>query len=215
MNALQHFEAAMNRHERHLIGRLTSPADIQAFLDRIAYKVKTAYQSPLGVLRTREANCFDGALFAAAALRRIGQASVIVHMRASDDDDHVIALHRSNGFVGAVAKSNFVGLRYREAIYRNIRELLMSYFELYFNLRGKKSLRAYTDPLNLRPFDRISWMTRDDAIETISVRLDSLKRHSLVTAHLVRRLSPVDRRTYRANLLGATMRGRYRRKRGR
>jgi hypothetical protein len=215
MNAVQHFEAALSRDERRLIGRLGSPDAIQAFLDSVAYKVKTSYQSPLGVLRTREANCFDGALFAAAALRRIGQAPVILHMTAADDDDHVIALHRRDGFVGAVAKSNFVGLRYREAIYRNIRELLMSYFELYFNLRGKKSLRAYTDPLNLRSFDRLSWMTRDDAIETISVRLDSLKRHSLVTAPLVRRLSPVDRRTYRANLLGSTMRGMYRRKRGR
>jgi hypothetical protein len=214
MNALQHFEAAMNRQERHLICRLTSPVAIQAFLDRIAYKVKTAYQSPLGVLRTREANCFDGALFAAAALRRIGQAPVILHMQASDDDDHVIALHRRDGFVGAVAKSNFVGLRYREAVYRNIRELLMSYFELYFNLKGKKSLRAYTNPLNLSAFDRIGWMTRDDAIETISLRLDSLKQHPLLPASLIRHLSPVDRRTYRANLLGATMRGMHRRKRG-
>jgi hypothetical protein len=215
MNAVLQFESALNRREKNLIRHLTSPGAIQAFLDRIAYKVKTAYQSPLGVLRTREANCFDGALFAAAALRRIGQAPVILHLHASDDDDHVIALHRRGGFVGAVAKSNFVGLRYREAIYRNIRELLMSYFELYFNLRGKKSLRAYSDPLNLRPFDRLSWMTRDDAIETISLRLDSLQRHSLVTAPLVRRLSPVDRRTYRANLLGATMTGMHRRNRGR
>ena len=204
----------MNRQERHLICRLTSPVAIQAFLDRIVYKVNTAYHSPLGVLRTREANCFDGALFAAAALRRIGQAPVILHMKASDDDDHVIALHRRDGFVGAVAKSNFVGLRYREAVYRNIRELLMSYFELYFNLKGKKSLRAYTNPLNLSAFDRIGWMTRDDAIETISLRLDSLKQHPLLPASLIRHLSPVDRRTYRANLLGATMRGMHRRKRG-
>ena len=215
MNAVQHFEAALSRDERRLIGRLVSPDAIQAFLDGVAYKVKTSYQSPIGVLRTREANCFDGALFAAAALRRIGQAPVILHMTAADDDDHVIALHRRDGFVGAVAKSNFVGLRYREAIYRNMRELLMSYFELYFNLRGKKSLRAYTDPLNLSSFDRLSWMTRDDAIETISVRLDSLKRHALVTSPMVRRLSPVDRRTYRANLLGATMTGMHRRNRGR
>jgi hypothetical protein len=215
MKALRHFEAAMNRHERQLIGRLTSPGAIQAFLDRIAYKVTAAYQSPLGVLRTREANCFDGALFAAAALRRIGQDPVILHMRASDDDDHVIALHRSNGCVGAIAKSNFVGLRYREAIYRNIRELLMSYFELYFNLKGKKSLRAYTDPLNLSTFDDLGWMTRDDAIETISLRLDSLKQHALISAPLIRRLSPVDRRTYRANLLGATMAGMHRRNRAR
>ncbi len=210
MDALQHFEAAMNRHERHLISRLDTPFAIQAYLDRIAYKQKASYQSPLGVLRTREANCFDGALFAAAALRRIGQPPVILHMRASEDDDHVIALHRRNGFVGAVAKSNFVGLRYREAIYRSTRELLMSYFELYFNLKGKKSLRAYTGPLNLSAFDRISWMTRDDAIETISLRLDSLRQRVLIPAHLVRRLAPVDLRTYRANLVGATMRGRSR-----
>jgi hypothetical protein len=213
MNAVRHFEAAMNSHERHLIGRLASPTAIQAFLDRLPYKVKTSYQSPLGVLRTREANCFDGALFAAAALRRIGHAPSIVHMLAADDDDHIIALYRHNGCVGAIAKSNFVGLRYREAIYRNTRELLMSYFEVYFNLEGKKSLRAYTTPLNLSRYDRISWMTRDDAIETISVRLDSLKRHALVNAPMVRRLSPVDRRTYRANMFGATLKGMFRPKR--
>lgn len=166
------------------------------------------------MLRTREANCFDGALFAAAALRRIGQAPVIVHMLAADDDDHIIALYRLNGCVGAVAKSNFVGLRYREAIYRNTRELLMSYFEVYFNIKRKKSLRAYTTPLNLSRYDRIFWMTRDDAIETISTRLDSRKRHALITSPMVRSLSPVDRRTYRANMLGADMRGIYRPNRG-
>jgi len=214
MTGVQHFEAAMNRHERNLIGRLTSPPDIQAFLDGIAYKAKTSYQSPLGVLRTREANCFDGALFAAAALRRMGQAPLILHMRAADDDDHIIALYRRNGCVGAVAKSNFVGLRYRDPIYRNVRELLLSYFELYFNRKGKKSLRGYTGPLNLSAFDRISWMTRDDSIEAISQRLDSLKQYPLIPAPLVRLLSPVDRRTYRANLLGATMRAVHRRKRG-
>jgi hypothetical protein len=215
MNAVQHFEAALNRHERYLVGRLTSPAAIQTFLDRIAYKVKTSYQSPLGVLRTREANCFDGALFAAAALRRIGQAPVIVHMLASADDDHIIALYRRSNCVGAIAKSNFVGLRYREAIYRNIRELLMSYFEAYFNLERQKSLRAYTSPLHLRSFDRISWMTSDEAIEMISFRLDTLKRHDLVTASLVKSLSPVDRRTYEANMLGANRKGMHRPKRGR
>ena len=214
VNAKKLFESALKRQERSLISRLVSPAAVQAFLDSIPYKAHASYQSPLSVLRTREANCFDGALFAAAALRRIGQAPVIVHMLASDDDDHIIALYRLNGCVGAVAKSNFVGLRYREAIYRNTRELLMSYFEVYFNLKRKKSLRAYTTPLNLSRYDRISWMTRDDAIETISVRLDSLKRHALVTSPMVRRLSPVDRRTYRANMLGADMRGIYRPNRG-
>jgi hypothetical protein len=135
-------------------------------------------------------------------------------MLASDDDDHIIALYRRNRCVGAVAKSNFVGLRFREAIYRNIRELIISYFEAYFNLAGKKSLRAYTDSLNLISFDRISWMTSNDAIETISLRLDRLKRHELVTASMVKSLSPVDKRTYRAHMLGANIQGIYKPKRG-
>ena len=214
MNAVQQFEAALSRNERQLINRLDSPSAIQAFLDSISYKIDATYQSPLGVMRTRRANCFDGALFAAAALRRIGHAPAIIHMLASDDDDHIIAVYRRNGCVGAVAKSNFVGLRFREAIYRNPRELVISYFEAYFNLAGKKSLRAYTNPLNLSSFDRISWMTSDDAIETISLRLDGLKRHGLVTASMVKSLSPVDKRTYRAHMLGATMQGIYRPKRG-
>lgn len=209
-NALQRFESRLNGREKRLIGRLTSPASVQDFLDRITYKVSVAYQSPLGVLRNRKANCFDGALFAAAALRRLGQTPRILYMLAADDDDHIIALYRRNRCFGAVAKSNYVGLRFREAIYRNLRELLMSYFEAYFNLQRKKSLRAYTRPLNLTSFDRVSWMTRDDAVESISVRLDALKRYELVTASMVRNLSPVDRRTYTAHVHGANIRGIYR-----
>lgn len=189
------------------MARLNTPDAIQTFLDRITYKTDTAYQSPLGVLRTRRANCFDGALFAAAALRRRGQPPLILHMLAEDDDDHIIALYRRNRCFGAVAKSNYVGLRFREPIYRNIRELLMSYFEAYFNRRRKKSLRAYTHPLNLTSFDRMSWMTTDDAIATISQRLDMLKRNALVTPSMVRHLSPVDRRTYQAHVHGANSRG--------
>ena len=168
MNAVQQFEAALSRNERQLISRLDSPAAVQAFLDSISYKIDATYQSPLGVMRTRRANCFDGALFAAAALRRIGHTPAIIHMLASDDDDHIIALYRRNSCVGAVAKSNFVGLRFREAIYRNIRELIISYFEAYFNLRGKKSLRAYTNPLNLSSFDRTCWMTCNEPTTHLS-----------------------------------------------
>jgi hypothetical protein len=214
MNAVQQFEAALSRHERQLINRLDSPAAVQAFLDSISYKIDATCQAPLGVMQTRRANCFDGALFAATALRRIGHTPAIIHMLASDDDDHIIALYRRNSCVGAVAKSNFVGLRFREAIYRNIRELIISYFEAYFNLTGKKSLRAYSNPLNLSSFDRISWMTSNDAVERISLRLDRLKRNKLVTASMVKSLSPVDKRTYQAHMLGATMQGIYKPKRG-
>jgi len=209
MNPVQHFEAVMNKKERSLLARLASPVAIQAFLDSIPYKVDVTYQAPLGVIRTREANCFDGGLFAAAALRRLGQRPVIIYMLASDDDDHTIALYKRNNCLGAIAKSNYVGLRFREAIYRDTRELLMSYFEIYFNLKREKTLRAYTHPLNLTSFDRISWMTSNDAIETISCRLDTLKRHSLVTASIAESLSLIDKRSYEANMLNVNMEGVY------
>jgi len=209
MNPVQQFEAAMNKQEKRLLGRLTSPAAIQAFLDSIPYKVDVAYQAPLGVMRTREANCFDGALFAAAALRRIGHRPVIIYMLASDDDDHTIAVYKRNRWLGAVAKSNYVGLRFRDAIYRSTRELLMSYFEVYFSLNRVKTLRAYTHPLNLSSFDRIHWMTDNAAIEAISCRIDSLKRHTLVTPSMAQDLALVDRRSYEANMLGVNMDGVY------
>ncbi len=66
-------------------------------------------------------------------LRFIGYKPLIVDMKAFNDDDHVIAVFIENGHWGSVAKSNFTSLRYREPVYRSLRELIMSYFDFYFN----------------------------------------------------------------------------------
>jgi hypothetical protein len=203
------FEKALSRRELRQLQSLSSPARIQAFLDSIPYKVGDSYDAPLQVLRTRTAHCFDGALLAAAALRRLGQPPLILYMTAVNDDGHLIALYRNHGCYGAVAKSNFVGLRFREPIYRTLRELVLSYFEAYFNLDAEKTLRTYTRPLNLAGFDRVNWMTENAGLELISERLDRFQQIPLLTRAMIQNLEPVDRRLYKANMLGVNLAGAY------
>ena len=196
--------------ERAVLSRLTTPGAVQRFLDGLRYSDDGRYRSPRSVLRDRRAHCFDGALFAAAALRRLGHEPLLVDLRAVRDDDHVIALFRSRGRIGAVAKSNFVGLRYREPIHRTVRELVLSYFEPYYNLRREKTLRSFSGPVSLRPFDRLEWLTRDETMDLIAERLDAARHFPLVTRAQAARLSPVDDRSYRAGMVGVNAAGLYR-----
>jgi len=192
------------------MARLHSPGRIQAFLDELAYSAEPIYRCPRCVLRERTAHCFDGALFAAAALRCIGYPPLILDMLPNDrDDDHLLALYKVDGHWGAVAKSNFAGLRFREPIHRTLRELVLSYFEQYYNVAGEKTLRGYTMPLNLKHFDRFNWMGSDAHLERIAGRLDEMRRVSLLTQQMEARLSPVDERSYRAGLSGAVEGGLY------
>jgi len=213
MSTLKDYERALNKKERRVFINLNSPIKIQAFLDRTPYYDENLYRSPLTVLRKRKACCFDGALFATTALRKIGHPPLIVSLNAENDDDHILALYKRNGFFGAVAKSNFVGLRFREPVYRTLRELIMTYFESYYNLDGKKTLRSYTVPLNLKHFDKIDWMISDDNLEVIADRLDTIRKVSLLTPCMVRRLSTVDKRFYKAGMLGADTKAIYKTRR--
>ncbi len=95
----------------------------------------------------------------------------------SRDDDHLLALFKRGGHWGAVAKSNFVGLRYREPIFRTLRELVLSYFEQFYNVEGEKTLRGYTVPMNLRRFDRLPWMTEDAPLDLIADHLDEIRSY--------------------------------------
>ena len=108
-----------------------------------------------------------------------------------------------------MAKSNFVGLRFREPIYRNLRELVMSYFEQYYNAAREKTLRNYTLPLNLKAFDKFNWMTRDESLERIAKKLDEIRKIPILTPSMTSNLSLVDDRSYREGLFGADKRGLY------
>ncbi|MFH1351648.1 MAG: hypothetical protein ABII26_12055 [Pseudomonadota bacterium] len=211
MSLIQAFDQALTRSERRIMARLTTPYKIQSFLDDLTYSIDDFYRCPIRVLKERIAHCFDGALFAAAGLRRLGSPPLVQDLLPNDrDDDHMLAPYKCHGHWGAVAKSNFVGLRFREPIYRTLRELVMSYFEHYFNVKREKTLRGYTVPLNLKVFDRFNWMICDDHLETIALRLDEIRRVSLLTRPMITCLSPVDRRSYSAGLCGATKSGLYR-----
>ncbi len=180
------------KKELRILLSLTTPSRIQAYLDETPYSTEVCYRCPHSVMRDRRAHCFDGAVFAAAALRRLGYPPRLINMFADRDDEHLLAVFQENGHWGAVAKSNFVGLRFREAVYRNLRELVMSYFEHYYNVEGLKTLRNYTRPLSLEPFDALHWMTDDAAMDAIAQSLDRLKPIAAVTPAMVRRLSHMD-----------------------
>jgi hypothetical protein len=208
MPPTERLERMLESKERRIIARLDCPQRIQAFLDGIAYSTDPFYRCPQRVLRERRAHCFDGAVFGAAALMRIGHPPLILDMFSNGrDDEHLLAVFKRDGCWGAVAKSNFVGLRYREPVYRSLRELVMSYFEHYFNTAREKTLRAYSGPLNLNAFRSINWWTQDEALERIAQRTDELRRVSLISHAMAKRLLPVDARSYRAGLFGSDPEG--------
>lgn len=183
---------------------LRTPVGIQRALEAMPYHVAATAWSPRRVLRERTAHCLEGAVFAAAALRALGFLPLLLDLEAVQDTDHVIAVYRQRGHWGAVGKSNFSGLRYREPVYRSVRELVLSYFESYVNLRGERTLRAYSRPINLARFDRTypGWMTSADDLWWIPEHLAGVPHTRLLTGAMTRSLSRVDRRSLAAGLVG-------------
>jgi hypothetical protein len=191
--------------ERAVFRRLTTPEKVQRYLDELRYDKEPdgpRCRSPRVVMRDRTAHCMSGALMGAAALRMLGHPPLLLDFEAVRDDDHVLAIYRRRGHWGAVAKSNYSGLRYREPVYRTLRELAMSYFEHYYNLRREKTLRAYSRPVNLARFDSIYWMTSEEDVWTIPEYLTTISHRPLLRAPLIPRLGRVDRRLFAAGLVG-------------
>jgi hypothetical protein len=189
--------------EAKALRRLTPAWRLQRFLDDLDYDVAGAgCRSPRRVLRERKVQCMDGALFAAAALRLQGRPALIVDLEAVNDDDHVLAVFREDGGWGALARSNYSGLRYREPIHRTLRELVLTYFESYFNLRREKTLRRYSAPVDLARFDRRGWMTAEEDLWYIAEHLVGIRHYRILTPAQEKALGTVDRRMFGAGLVG-------------
>jgi len=188
--------------ELRTLRALKTPAGVQRFLDELPYNLRFTARSPQRVLRDRTASCLEGGIFAAAALRVIGFPPLIFDLEAEQDTDHVVAIFKMRGHWGAVAKSNFTGCRYREPVYRNLRELAMSYFNVYFNLRGERTLRRYSRPVNLARFDHLNWMTTEKRVWFIAEHLCGIPHIPLLTPAMEKRLTRVDRRTFRGEMVG-------------
>ena len=197
---------AFTRAERAVFRTLNRPEKIQRFLDEdLAYDKEPdgpRCRSPRVALRDRTAHCMEGALFAAAALRLLGHPPLLLDLEAVRDDDHVLAIFRVRNHWGAVAKSNYSGLRFREPVYRSLRELVMSYFEHYYNLEQEKTLRNYSRPVNLERFDPIHWMTTENDPWAIPEYLCTIAHTPLLDATAQRRLTRVDTRLFAAGLVG-------------
>jgi hypothetical protein len=182
---------------------LKTPARIQKFVDGIEYDYAHSARSPQRVLRERKGHCLEGAMLAAAALRVIGHPPLLMDFEAVYDDDHVIALFREHGLWGAIAKSNFAGLRFRAPVYRTLRELALSYFEHYYNLRGQRTLRSYSQAVNLARLDGKHWMTGEEDVWCVPELLIAARHYPIVPDRVARRLPRLDRRSFEAGLHGS------------
>jgi hypothetical protein len=185
-----------------ILRALKTPVRIQRFVDALQYQYADTAWSPQRVLRERKGHCLEGALLAAAALRVNGRPPLIMDLEAVHDDDHVVAVYRDHGLWGGVAKSNFAGLRFRSPIYRTLRELALSYFEHYYNLRGERTLRAYSRPVNLTRLDHLHWMTSEEDVWFVPDALIAAKHYSLMPHKIARTLPRVDRRSFEAGMHG-------------
>jgi hypothetical protein len=181
---------------------LNTPVRIQKFIDEIEYQYADTAGSPARVLRERKGHCLEGALLAAAALRVNGQPPLVMDLEGVRDDDHVVALYREHGLWGGIAKSNFAGLRFRAPVYRTLRELAMSYFEHYYNLRGERTLRSHSVAVNLSRLDNQNWMTDDEDVWCVPELLIAARHFPLFPDKVARALPRLDRRSFEAGKFG-------------
>ena len=192
----------LTAREKKLLRSLSTPWKIQNFLNSLPYNTEPdgdTCRSPRRVMRDRTAHCFEAALFAAAALRINGSPPLILDLVAVRDTDHVIAVYRMDDCWGAIAQSNYSGLRFREPIYRTIRELAVSYFEDYYNPKGEKTLREYSRPVNLSRFDSTNWMTSEDDVWNVAEYLVDIPHTALFRSN---RRMYADQRLIDAGLVG-------------
>ena len=190
----------LTRGEWQTLARLRTPEAVQAFLNALPANHELDGETLLSVrevLRHRRAHCIEGAFVAACALWIHGEPPLVMHLDCDDSDwPHVVALFRRRGCWGAISKSNGAVLRYRDPVYRTLRELALSYFHEYFDRRGRKTLRSYSVAFDLRRADAREWVTREGACRSVHDQLANLRHHALVTPaqrRLLARRDPFER----------------------
>ena len=188
--------------ELRTLRSLNTPVKIQKFIDGLTYQYADTAGSPRRVLRERRGHCLEGALLAAAALRVNGRPPLVMDLESVHDDDHVVALYRERGLWGGIAKSNYAGLRFRAPVYRTLRELALSYFQDYYNLRGERTLRAYSVAVDLSRLDARHWMTDEEEVWSVPELLIAARHYPIVPYKVARALPRMDRRSFEAGMHG-------------
>lgn len=183
--------------EIQLFKKLDSPKKIQDYLNSLRFnfeKLRDTCYSPRFVIRHKTAHCMEGALFSAAVLEYHGAKPLVLDLRSeSHDFDHVVAVFRQFGGYGAISKTNHAVLRYREPIYRTIRELALSYFHEYFDNEGRKTLRQYSGIFNLSYFNKLNWRTSEKNLFDIPNYLDEIKHFGILDKRQIKNLRKADK----------------------
>lgn len=185
-----------NEKELEILKKLDKPKKIQDFLDNLEINFEPkgdTCMSPRMVLNTNKAHCVEGAMLAALALRLHGHKPLLVDMTANNKDfDHVVAVFKKDGYWGAISKTNHGVLRYRDPIYKTIRELVLSYFNEYFLDSGKKTLRSYSNPVDLSMFDKKNWMTSEKDVWCVPEYLSKVRHFPIVSRSQIAYLRKAD-----------------------
>ena len=177
--------------EYRTLARLNTPEKIQQFLLSIPCNFEVGGETCLSVrevLAQRRAHCIEGAFVAACALWIQGEPPLLMDLKAEQDYDHVVALFKRGNCWGAISKTNPPVLRWRDPVYRSLRELAMSYFHEYANRRHSKTLRSYAGPFDLRSIDPCHWVTNGRHCWDIGVKLDEMRHIPLITRRQARML---------------------------
>lgn len=182
--------------EKVLLKKLNTPAKVQDFLNSLRFNFEEGgvqtLKSPIRVLREKNAHCMEGALLGAYILSLHGHKPLILHLKTTKHDfDHIITLFKEDGFWGALSKTNHAVLRYREPVYKNIRELVMSYFHEYFLDNGIKTLRQYSNPLDLNIFEK-GWEIEEGDLWGIDEELDKIKHYDIAPKKVFKNLRLAD-----------------------
>ena len=186
----------LSHEEASALARLKTPEKIQDYICSLKINKELKGDTCLSVrevLRHQHAHCIEGAFVAAAALWMNGQPPLLMDMKAKGDDDHVITLFLHRGYWGAISKSNHVWLRWRDPVYRSLRELAMSYFHEYTSKANRISLRSYSRPFDLRRQDPALWVTNKESCWDVAWDLDQSRHYPLITPAQARILQPHDR----------------------
>jgi hypothetical protein len=204
MSFVRQFQSHLSPDLLKQFRRLKTPFAIQEYLDSMPYIGEERDRSPLNVMRDGQCHCLDGGFFAALALWHIGFKPLLIDLSPDpgQDDDHVLALYQVHGAWGAIAKSNYVNLGFREPIHRNLRELVMTYFEHYVSIEKEKTLRGYTRPLDASRYTHLDWAWDEvGANQLYHKHFYGRKTISLITQQIAKQLNPLTDRAYAAETL--------------
>ena len=188
----------LTKSELSILKKLSSPIKIQDYLDAMPLNFEKdgeTYMSPRRVLRENKAHCLEGAMLAGVALWLQGETPWVLDFRAPKDEDHVVALYKKNGLWGAISKTNHATLRFRDPVYRTIRELVMSYFHEYTDTKiGKKTLREYSLPYSLKKLGT-KWITAEEDLFYVAELIDNLPHLQVMpkkNLKFIRRADPME-----------------------